>query len=155
MQIKKEQIILAVIIVAAILYILFRSQDREIYQIPELSGVSQSDVSKIEIVKPDLTITLQKKDDGWFIEPQGYLVNTFNIESVLEVIENPTLTAMVSESKNFILYGLEAEKKITVKAWAGDNQVREFDVGKVSASFSQTFVKLADDHRVYHARKNL
>lgn len=155
MQIKKEQIILAVIIIAAVLYILFRNQDREIYRIPELDQVAQADVSKIEIIKPDLTIILQKKDKEWFIQPQDYLVNNYNIESILGVIEHPDLTAMVSESKNFILYGLEAGKKITVKAWSGDKQVREFDVGKVSESFGQTFIKLADDHRVYHARKNL
>ena len=38
---------------------------------------------------------------------------------MLDVIEELTLTALVSESKNYVRYDLSHDEKITVKAWKG------------------------------------
>jgi hypothetical protein len=60
----------------------------------------------------------------------------------------------VSESGNYSRYDLDNDSKISVKAWVGDKLSREFEIGKVASSFRHTFVKLAGDDRVYHARGN-
>jgi hypothetical protein len=73
---------------------------------------------------------------------------------MLAVIESLTLTALVSESKNYRRYDLDNEKKIIVKAWAGDTLRREFEVGKAASSYRHTFVRLAGDDRVFQAREN-
>ncbi len=73
---------------------------------------------------------------------------------MLDNIEKLTLTALVSESKNYNLYDLSGEAKINVKAWQGDSLKRDIDVGKTASSFRHTFVKLAGDDRVFHARGN-
>jgi hypothetical protein len=70
------------------------------------------------------------------------------------VFETLTLTALVSESEDYIRYDLHAGKKITVKAWQEDSLMRNFDIGKAASSFRHTFVKLNDDSRVFHARDN-
>jgi hypothetical protein len=68
------------------------------------------------------------------------------------VFETLTLTALVSESEDYIRYDLHAGKKITVTAWQEDSLKRNFDIGKPASSFRHTFVKLNDDSRVFHAR---
>ncbi len=51
MKIKKEYIILAVIIVALLLYLSQRSTDRTLYQLPKMPEISNSDINKIEVNK--------------------------------------------------------------------------------------------------------
>lgn len=155
MKIKKEYTILIAIIIALSLYLILRSPDRTHYQLPKLPDVFSFEISKIEISKPDTSITMNIKDDIWHIAPQGYPANTDRIINLLDIIEKLALTALVSESKNYARYDLNEEKKITVRAWAGDTLKREFEIGKETASRKHTFVKLAGDHRVYQAQGNL
>lgn len=154
MRVKKEYVVLVVIIVALSAYLLLRNRDKTHYQLPRLAHVNQKKISKIEISKADNSIVLKKQDDKWHILPKGYLASDDSVSNMLDTIEDMTLTALVSKSKSYERYDLGDDKKITVKAWAGDKLKREFDLGKAAPSFRHTFVRLAHDDRVYHARGN-
>jgi len=154
MQIKKEYVILAAVIVALSAYLLTRQTDRSQYTLPEIPKVAAQKITRIEVSAPEHTITLRREDDRWRIEPQGYLAADRKIRQMLEPLENLTLTALVSESQDYSRYELDADNKITVKAWDGDSLKREFTIGKSAPSFRHTFVSLAEDPRVYHARGN-
>jgi hypothetical protein len=122
--------------------------------LPKIPDVSGKSISKIEIARTNSTIILNKRDDKWYISPEGYLANTDKVKNMLETIENLNLTALVSESKNFERYDLNNKKKINIKAWSDNTLSREFGVGKVATSYRHTFIKIAGDDRVYHARDN-
>jgi len=154
MKIKKEYFILAGVMVALILYLVLHRSDRTHYQLPNITGVSGKQISKLEIRKPDTTLVLKKKDNTWYIEPKGYPADSDKVKNMLDEIEKLTLTALVSESKNYVRYDLSNDKKITVKAWEGKTLSREFDIGKAANTYQHTFVKLATDFNVYHARGN-
>jgi hypothetical protein len=138
-----------------LLYVILRNPDRANYQLPELATVDQKTVSKIEISKADDTVVLKRNNDQWHIEPKEYLANDDMVSDMLDAVEEITLTALVSESKSYERYDLGDKKKISIKAWAGETLKRDFDVGKTASSFRHTFVKLADDSRVYHVRGDL
>jgi hypothetical protein len=152
MKIKKEYIILAAVILGLLLYLFLRKSDRTLYHLPELAKVSGKEISKIEIVKGDIQIVLKKIDSTWTISPQDYPADESKVKGIIDIIENLTLTVMVSETKNYNRYDLSSDKKITVKAWTGDKLRREIEIGKDVASSQHTFVKLTGDDRVYHAR---
>ena len=154
MKVKKEYLILLLIIVVLSAYLSLRKKDRTLYELPILPGISKKDISKIEITKGKTSIVLNKKDDQWVIGSQQYPADKNKVNEMLDAGEKLTLTALVSESKDYIRYDLTDEKKINVKAWQADTLKRNFDVGKAASSFRHTFVKLADDHRVFHAREN-
>ncbi len=154
MKIKKEYYILFAIILVLSIYLLLRNRDRTHYQLPKLPDVARAEISKIEISKPEVSIVLNKKDNRWHIAPKGYTADDNKVESMLDIIEKLTLTALVSESKNYDRYSLNDDKKIIVKAWTGETMGREFEVGKAATSYKHTFVKLVGDDRVYHARGN-
>jgi hypothetical protein len=154
MKVKKEYSILVAIMVALVLYLVLREQEKTHYRLPKLPRVAGTEISKIEISKADTSIALSKKDNTWYIDPMGYSAESRKIKDMLATIEKLTLTALVSESKNYSRYDLGNDKKITVRAWAGDNLRREFEVGKTAPSFRHTFVKIAGNDRVYHARDN-
>jgi len=154
MKLKKEYIILAVVIVALSVYLIMRTEDRTQYQLPAVPPVAAKDISKLQITRNQVTTVINKKDDKWFIAPEEWPADGDKIKNMLKAIEDLTLTALVSESRNYNLYDLEPEKKITVKAWQGENLKRDVDLGKTASSFRHTFVKMAGDERVYHARGN-
>jgi len=155
MKIKKEWIIIAIIILALILYLVLRKQDRIHYKLPEVPQISQDEISRIEISKPDGSIVMEKKDDKWIIGLQEYLADQYRVESMLDSIEKPVLTAMVSASKTYTRYGLDDNEKITVRIFSGESLRRGIELGNLTDSRQHTFIKLDNDHRVYHAKGNL
>jgi len=154
MKVKKEYIILILIIAGLSAYLLMRSSDRSLYQLPQIAGLEQKQITKIEISKEGDSFVLNKKDDKWYLDPPGYLVDANKVNDMLTVFETLTLTALVSESEDYVRYDLHAGEKITVKAWQEDALMRNFDIGKAASSFRHTFVRLNDDSRVFHARDN-
>ena len=154
MKIKKEYVILILMIAALSAYLLMRSADRTHYRLPELSGLKKSDISKIEITQDGKAVILKKVDNRWQLDPAGYPADENKVKAMLNVFEDLTLTALVSEAKDFNRYDLNPEKRIGVKAWIGDTLQRSFDIGKAASSFRHTFVRLDGDSRVFHATDN-
>jgi len=154
MKIKKEYIILVIIIIALSVYLFMRRGDRTLYELPEIPQVSQKEITRLEITRGKTVIDLNKKENSWYIAPKEYPADADKVKNMLNSIEKLTMTALVSESKNYNLYDLSEEAKINVKAWQVDSLKRDIDVGKTAPSFRHTFVKTAGDDRVYHARGN-
>ncbi|MEA1949242.1 MAG: DUF4340 domain-containing protein [Thermodesulfobacteriota bacterium] len=152
MKIKKEYFILAGVMVALILYLVLHRSNRTHYKLPDITVVSGKQISKLEVGKADKTLVLNKKDNTWHIGVKGYPADSAKVKNMLDVIEKLTLTALVSESKNYVRYDLTNDKKITVKAWQEKTLSREFDIGKAAATYQHTFVRLATDPNIYHAR---
>jgi hypothetical protein len=92
--------------------------------------------------------------ERWVIDPAGVAAAPKSVQDMLEALTGLTLTALVAESRNYSLYELDDEHKIHVRAWQDGRLRREFDIGKTAPSFRHTFVRLAGDDRVYHARDN-
>lgn len=154
MKIRKEYILLVAIILSLSVYIFLRKPDRTHYRLPKLPEIAVKNITKIEIKGPNGAIVLKKKDKSWNIEPKGYPADAAKIKDMLDIADKLTITALVSESKNYERYDLNDKMKITVKAWAENTPVRAFEVGKGASSYRHTFIKLAGDDRVYHARGN-
>ena len=154
MKLKKEYIILPVIIVALVLYLVLYKSNRTNYTLPKLEKATAKQINKIEIKKSENTIVLNKKDDAWFIGAEAFPANSSKIDKMVDVISDLTLSALVSESKNYTRYELDNPQKITVKAYEGNTLRRAFDLGKAAATSQHTFVKLAENPNVYHARGN-
>ena len=154
MQLKKAVVILAVVIVGLSIYLLTRHSDRTLYRLPQQPSVPVQSITRIDINGPEGMISLNRADDSWTIGEQKYPADRAKVSRMLDAISALSLTAMMSESKDYIRYDLTDKNKISVKAWAGTTPEREFEIGKVAPSFRHTFVKLAGDAKVYQARNN-
>jgi hypothetical protein len=154
MKLKKEYIILALVVIALSVYLAMRNPDRTQYELPDVPQAAAKEITKLQFTRGTDIMVVTKKGDNWYIAPEGYPADSSKVKNMLSAIENLTLTALVSQSKNFPLYDLDAEKRINVKAWQGETLKRDVDLGKTAPSFRHTFVKMAGDERVYHARGN-
>ena len=156
MKVKKEYVILVLLIVGLSLYLFLHKQDRTQYEMPVLQEVPASEITRMEILKPGgPALALERKNDGWILLPEAYPAESGKVSALLESIGNLTLAALVSESQNYERYGLAKEEKIGVKAWAREKLKRDFEVGKAAPTSPHTFVLLAGDPRVFQARENL
>jgi hypothetical protein len=151
---KSEYIILGVVIAAMLLYLLLHNPNRINYQLPALPSITRAEIGRIAITKTGETIRLEKKDGQWLIQPQGFPSDPVKINAIVNAIFNLRLTALVSESRNYSPYGLDKENEIMVKAYKNEQVLREFSVGNAASTYSHTYVKLANDPRVFHARNS-
>ncbi len=152
---KKEYIILVIVITALVLYLALRKSDRTYYELPEFTEFASEQISKIELKSSDSRLELIKKDDRWVVGTKEYPADDTKVADVLSLLQDLKITELVSQSASYVRYGLSDDKKITVKAWAGSQLERELDVGKVADTYGHTFVKLPEDKSVYHAEGNL
>jgi len=135
MKIKIEYIVLAAIIVCLSLYLVFQKSDEVGYSLPDISDIHKKDISKLEINIPsEETLVLNKDDNKWMIASRNYPADQGKVESMIDVIDELTLTALVSESENYSRYDLGDDKKINVNAWAKDTLIRSFDIGKAAST---------------------
>lgn len=155
MKLKKEYIILVLVIIALSVYLYLRSADRTLYELPELPPVNEKELTKLEITSGKTVMVLNKKDDQWYIAPAEYPTDANKVKDMLDAIKNLSLTALVSESKNYNRYELDEGQKINVKASQGDTLKLDIDVGKTASSFRHTFVRPSGEERVFHAQGNL
>ena len=151
---KKEFIILLILIAGICLYLFIYNPDKTNYSLPDLPEISKDKISRIEIGKPDSLLILKQKDHKWWINSENYPADPDKINQLTDLIEKIKLTALVSESENFTRYDLDPDKKITIKVMYGENVRLNFDIGKKVPSFQHTFVRLDKDKRVYHANGN-
>ncbi len=155
MKIKKEMIVLALVIIALSAYLALRRTDRTHYALPEISPVDKKQISRLEISKAGYSAVLVREQDRWYLEDGHYPVEPAKADRMLDEVSDLTLTALVSESKSYERYGLDPAEALEISAWAGKTRVRSFAVGRTASTYRHTFVRLADDPRVYHAIGNM
>ena len=151
---KIEFLLLAAVIVAAAAYLMLRTEDRTGYVLPELPEVSKKEITRIEILKGEKTVSLSQKEDRWFIFPAEFPADRDKTSDLLDSLARLTLSARVSETKNYERYDLGDDKKIHVKAFAGEKVLRDFAIGSTASTFRHTHVKIAGDPNVYQAQGN-
>lgn len=150
----KNYIILGIVIVALVAYLVLHDANRSQYDLPALPEVAGQDISRIEYTAGGDPVVLTRKADDWFVGQMQWPADAAKVGPMVSTIVDLRLTALVSTAQAYVRYDLTDEKKITVSAWAGDKEVRRFDVGKAADTYRHTFVKLPEDPNVYHAMEN-
>ncbi len=155
MKLKKEYIVLLLVIVALSLYLTMRSKDQTHFELPRLDSVESKSIDRLVIARTGETIELTRKDDKWYLVPKDYPADGIKANNMVKAAADLTVTALVSESKNYERYDLNDHKKIHLQAMAGKTVLRNVDIGRLAPTNQHTFVKLEGDPRVYHARGNM
>ncbi len=148
----KEYLALFLIIAGLGGYLYFRHTDQVNYRMPKLDAVDSKNISRIVIVSRGNSITLNRKDSVWLMEPGSLAADTAKVEKILNRISGLQLTDLVSESRSYSRYEMDEMNRISVSAYEGATMVRRFDIGKTAPSSRHTFVMVQGDANVYQAR---
>jgi hypothetical protein len=155
MNLKKEYLWLLVIIAVLCGYLIWQRQEQTAYRLPELPAVAAEILTRIEIDRAgEPQIHLKRVDDGWRIGPEDYLADQDKVNGIIEAVASVRLTALVSEARSYERYDLDEAHRIRVRAWAGDSLKRDLTIGKSASTYRHTFIAVADDPNVYHARED-
>ena len=151
---KKEYLVLIVIIAGLSAYLFTHNDNRTHYTLPELQALTGSDITGIAIEQKGKTLQVSKKDDVWGVTEKAYPADTDKINTLIKTIKDLRITALVSEKGELQRYQLDKDHCIKVTASGASGVIRTFDVGKTAPSYNHTFVKLQGDDHVYHAAGN-
>ncbi len=154
MKIKKEYIILAVVIFTLVGYLLVRKTNRLHYTLPATPAIKKSDITKIELQSGDRGTTLIRKEGSWFITPGDYPADSGKIDKIISVVTDFSITTLISEAGDYPRYDLTKDKEIAVKVSGKEGPLFSFAVGKHAPTFQHTFVTIAGDKNVYLAQGN-
>jgi hypothetical protein len=154
MKIRKEFIILALIVAVLCGYLVWQRQKPTAYRLPSLPAVDRGEITRIRIQRPQSPVELKKVGDSWRVGDALYIADAGKIGGMLEIIGDLRLTALVSEAGQHERYQLDDAQRIRVQAWAGERLRRDFAIGKSAATHRHTFVTVAGDERIYHARED-
>jgi hypothetical protein len=154
MKIKKEYVFLGIAIVLLGGYLVFHDSNHSQYTLPQIPKLDEKEISRIDITSGKESVTLTRKVADWFVGEKNFPADPVKIPPMLSAIAELRLTALVSTAKAYERYDLGEGKKISVTAFAGEKEVRRFDIGKVADTYQHTFVMLPGDSNVYHALKN-
>jgi len=152
MKLKKEYLLLLLSIAILSVYLVMRSKDHTHFELPQLPGIESQKINRLVITKGDGIIEITKRDDHWVVGPKSYPADDTKVKNMLKAAADLNITALVSESGNYERYDLTDDKKIMVQAYADKEVLRNFAIGRQAPTNQHTFVRLADDPKVYHAR---
>jgi hypothetical protein len=150
---KKEYVILVLVIIGLAAYLGFRSKNQANYQLPRLEKLENAKIDGLRVtVGKNEPIVLTKKDDKWFIEPQNYLADPVKVKNMIQAAADLTVTALVSESGSDQRYDLNDDARMNIQVFMDGKKIREFDLGKVAPTFQHTFAKLEGNPDIYHVK---
>lgn len=148
---KKEYLILIIVILALSGYLIFKKDDRSHYSLPEPPAVEKADVDRLTVAKEGETLEFVKQGDGWVVGPDQFPADKGTVADMLDTVSGLTLSALVSEKKDYLRYELDDDHRVDVTAFTGEKPALSFKIGKTAPSYNHTFVMLGDDSRIFHA----
>jgi hypothetical protein len=152
---KKEYIILAAAILALVLYLVLRSDDRTHYEIPSIDTPESEQITRLDIRGPSGTMVLKRFDDAWKSEPQGYPLDKSKVGGMLDALSGLDVVSLVSEAESYVQYELDKDKRVFVEATGGADPLIKLDIGKAASTYRHTYVKLPGDKKVYQVSGNI
>ena len=152
---KKEYIILAVAIVALVLYLMLKDTDKTHYEIPGLDAPDKEQITRLDIGGPSGTFALKRSGDAWKSDPEGYPLDKSKVDGMLDAISGLDIVSLVSEAESYVQYDLGNEKRVIVEVSGIEKSLLKFDIGKVASTRRHTYVKLVDNKNVYQVSGNI
>ncbi|MFN2435581.1 MAG: DUF4340 domain-containing protein [Desulfotignum sp.] len=148
---KKEYLILILIIAVLTGYLVLNKKDRRHYTLPDPPAVDTKKIDRLTVEKTDQTLDFIRTESGWVVTKQSYPADSAAVKQMLTVISDLTLSALVSEKQDVIRYELDDTHRLAVTAFEGETPVLSFKIGKPASTYNHTFVMLENDPNIYQA----
>ncbi len=149
---KKEYLILIVVIIFASSYLLLHKENRDNYKLPEIEDINTSKLTGIIIKSSNGNIKFIKKGGNWVLTDKEFPADSSSVQDMFDSLKTFQLTTLVSQKKDLQRYELDEKKRVHVKLLEKSKTIFEFTIGKHAPSFNHTFVMLAKDKNIYHAK---
>ncbi|WP_028972436.1 DUF4340 domain-containing protein [Spirochaeta cellobiosiphila] len=143
----KEIIIIAVIALAAVLYLVLRPSGRISYDMPDWDKYSKDDVSEISYGPKDSLTVLTTNGDSWILPTQKKITTT-KMNRIIESVTALKILDKLSDTDNYKRFQLDEEQGTIVKVTAGDKS-QELIFGKGTPNGGGTYVRFPNQKGVF------
>ena len=157
MKIGKQTIIPVAIILILGLYLGFHSTGKMNYKIPTFNIIDSKKITIIEIEGISENLKIYNDNGVWRFSSDDLRIEQSKVTEMLSFLVNPDFVDLISDSGNYINYGLESKEYITVKAWTDNNKnypARELYIGNINTTGNFTFIRRPDYKSVFTVRGN-
>lgn len=151
---KKEYLILVLLIFALSAYLVFKKDNQQNYTLPKIVKIEKGEIDRLIITRKNIPIELTKKKDTWGITDKNYAADMAAVNKLLDVTRNLKASGLISEKLDISRYELDDDHSVEVKAFKGKNLLLLFKIGKTAPSGNHTFIMLEGDTRIYQADQN-
>lgn len=149
---KNTKILLIVFVVLLGVYFLFfRSKDRISSDKIEskLFTADSSKIDKFEIVRTTGAITFEKVGGVWTItKPVNYPADTNMVLPIIGNFKNMTIEGIASTNAEKLPSYLDSANHPVVTVYQEGKLLATFEIGKMSGSYENSFIKKADDNKI-------
>lgn len=152
---KKEYLILIVLILLFSAYLFLHKENKNTYTLPEIKKIDTAQVTGLILEKKDGPVQFTRKEKQWVLTDKEYPADPALVESMLDTLKTLKLSTLVSEKQDLKRYELDDQNRIMVKAMKNDETVFEFSLGKTAPTRNHTFVMIKEDKNIYHAGGDL
>ncbi len=113
------------------------------------------DVTKVVVAKSTGNIVVQKTDGLWYVGDEKFPAQENRALGLANSVGEIKTLGTVTSSSDDERYGFTESETIKVEAFAGDKLVRTLEIGKNTATGSQSYVKIDGKSNVLLAQGNL
>jgi hypothetical protein len=149
---SREFVFLVVIILAAAVFILFRTNSKIEYSLPDLKSIDFEAVDRIILSRGEEQAVLVLEENVWKVLPGHYRADQQKVKSAGESITGARFVDLISESVHYSRYGLEEECMLRAAVYEDEKLLRELYIGNSSATGNYTYARIPDDPRVFSLR---
>jgi hypothetical protein len=156
---KNKNTILGILLLVLILLIALPKIMPEDKGYPDyLAAIDTSNVSRIEILKANESVILEKSNDQWkLIEPVSYAADMNSVNRLLGLLPELKVASLASENEEYSAderFELNDEKATQVKILEGGRLVMDARFGKATKDFSNGFARYTDKETIYRMTQN-
>ncbi len=151
---KKEYLILVLLICALSVYLVVKKDNRQNYTLPNPIKIEKGEIDKIVITQNNLPMEIAKEGERWVVSDKKYPADMTAVNRMLDTARNLKVSGLISESQEVIRYELDDDHAIEVKTFRGNELLISFKIGKTAPSANHTFIMLAGDTRIFQADKS-
>ena len=149
---KKEVLILILLIVVLAGYLVFKKEDRRHYTLPAPPAVDTEKIDRLTVEKKDQTLEFTRTESGWVVTEQAYPADDTAVTQMLEALSGLSLSALVSEKQDLTRYELDDAHGLTATAFEAESPVLSVKIGKTAPTFNHTFVMVNNEPGIYQAK---
>jgi hypothetical protein len=126
-------------------------------KLPTLPKMDASTLVRVEIKRPQGTVVLEKKAEGWtLVEPLVFPVDKNKLENLQRTLSELRLTDMITEQVNRDAdFGVTSTTATALVVVDNKQKRLEMMVGKLNAAGTHTFVRFLGDFKVYQVLGDL
>ncbi len=146
-----RNLLIVFVVLAAIVFIFFKGQDRITTQSVEekLFTADSSKIDKIEIVKTGEQITLEKVNGAWQVsKPVVYPADTNSIYPLLGNLQNFKIESITSTNPEKFSNYLDTVNNTQITVYQEGNNLGTFILGKYALSYANSYIKKPDENKI-------